>query len=53
VSLNGFIHDSLAKKSRVVPQFKVIIDIPNQYFSQTKVLSENVDEIYFLNQWNN
>ena len=53
VALNGYIHDSLGKRSRVIANFNVIIDIPNQYFSQTKILSENVDEIYFLNQRNN
>ena len=56
-ALSGNARDSLAKKSRFVANMAVYelvqIWIPDEYFDNTAIFSENVNEIYFNDAWNN
>ncbi len=56
-ALSGNAQDSLAQTSRFVahmPVYELVqIWIPDEYFDNTAIFSENVNEIYFNDAWNN
>ncbi len=50
IALSGYIHDSITKNSRIVPNFpeKILIDIPDAYFNNTMAISWNRNEMTFI-----
>lgn len=56
-ALSGNALDSLANKSRFVARMPIHefiqIWIPDEYFNNTAIFSENINEIYFNDAWNN